>query len=81
MFVVQRVIIKIDIYIIFEWKKEGNILQLSKHFLIPIFHVVNVISINRPDVSFRFFIIFRNVKISTMIFPLFLSKTRSVIHR
>lgn len=31
-------------------------------FLIPVFHVVNVISINRPNISLQFFIIFRNVK-------------------
>lgn len=31
-------------------------------FLIPVFHVVNVVSINRPNISLQFFIIFRNVK-------------------
>lgn len=31
-------------------------------FLIPVFHVVNIVSINRPNISLQFFIIFRNVK-------------------
>lgn len=31
-------------------------------FLISVFHVVNVVSINRPNISLQFFIIFRNVK-------------------